>query len=41
MNVEKAFIELARKALHRQYEMQKKVDENSSSKRALERERLR
>ena len=40
-NVEEAFTQLARKALARQSEMQRKVDENSSSKRALEREKLR
>ena len=41
VNVEEAFTELARRALARQYEMQKKVDENSSAKRVMERERLR
>ena len=40
-NVEEAFHMLARKALSRQMEIQKKVDENSSAKRAMEREKIK
>lgn len=41
VNVGIAFEKLAEKALNRQMEMQQKMDQNNSTTRALERERLR
>ena len=40
-NVSIAFEKLAEKAFNRQMEMQSKIDQNNSTTRALERERLR
>ena len=40
-NVEEAFYKLATKALKRQQEMQKLMDENQEAQRALEREKNR
>ena len=41
VNVSIAFEKLAEKALNRQMEMQSKIDQNNSTTRALEREKLR
>ena len=41
LNVDQAFIKLAEAALKRQEELQKAMDDNLSSKKALDRERNR